>query len=299
MRCIISLPNDNSYQQLQASEAKLTAQRLGIQVDILFAQNDQFVQSQQLADSIQSRTSRPDAILVEPLSNTGVASVATAAVSSGIPWVTLNFDNAAYVSSLRTNAKVPVFTVTRDHHEIGRIQGRQFGALLPKGGTVLYITGPTTSAAASQRTQGMQETKPQNVVIRSLHTTWAEEGAFRTVSSWVALNTNRAQNFNLVGCQYDGIAQGARRAFGECTQGAERDCWLSLPFTGIDGLPDEGQAWVNKGTLAATIVALTTAARGLEILVESLRSGKMPPESTFVEVRSYPRLEQLAAKAGR
>src|SRR5438445_7104821 len=35
---------------------------------------------------------------------------------------------------------------------------------------------------------------------------------------------------------------------------SERERWLALPFTGCDGMPDTGQAWVRSGLLAATVV---------------------------------------------
>ena len=56
-----------------------------------------------------------------------------------------------------------MFAVSADHEEIGRIQGRQFAALLPRGGSVLYIKGPSRSSSARKRTAGMIETKPSNI----------------------------------------------------------------------------------------------------------------------------------------
>ena len=40
-----------------------------------------------------------------------------------------------------------------------------------------------------------------------------------------------------------GIAMGARNAFEEAFNIADRERWLKLPFTGVDDLPEEGQAW--------------------------------------------------------
>jgi len=53
-----------------------------------------------------------------------------------------------------------VFVVVNDNHEIGRIQGRQLAALLPDGGSVLCIQGPSEADASKLRTAGMYETKP-------------------------------------------------------------------------------------------------------------------------------------------
>src|SRR5205814_10110317 len=118
-----------------------------------------------------------------------------------------------YIDRLRAIASVPVFCVTRDHTEIGRIQGRQIAALLPTGGSVLYIQGPATRLAASQRTIGLESTKPANVKIKTLRSQWTEADACKSVAAWLRLSTSRADTVNLVACQYDGIAKGARRAF--------------------------------------------------------------------------------------
>jgi len=77
----------------------------------------------------------------------------------------------------------------------------------------------------------------------------------------------------------------------------DRDRWLALPITGVDGLPDEGQVWVNRGELTATVVALTTTAVAVEMVVKAIQSGRQPPPLTLVELKSYPPLEKLMMKA--
>ena len=137
LNLVVSLPHENTYQKEQAKAATDAAAEVGAEVSILQAGNDAVNQSQQLLEVVQSHN-KPDAILFEPLTATALARVAEAAVSAGIAWVVLNCD-VDYLGGLRSRAKVPVFSVTRDHTDIGRIQGRQFRALLPAGGTVLYI----------------------------------------------------------------------------------------------------------------------------------------------------------------
>jgi hypothetical protein len=72
---------------------------------------------------------------------------------------------------------------------------------------------------------------------------------------------------------------------------------LSLPFTGVDGLPKEGQAWVNQGLLKATVVALTTTELGMRLAARTIETGQQAPERTLVELKSYPPLEELADRA--
>ena len=166
---VVSLPNQNTYHLEQAAAARETALQLGGEVEILHADNDAVTQSRQVLEIVQSRAqSKPDAILFEPLTTTGLVRAAEAAVGAGIGWVVLNSD-VDYLEQLRgINSKVPVFGVTRDHTEIGRIQGRQFAALLPNGGTVLYVQGPANNSAAVQRTAGLESTKPANIQIKAL-----------------------------------------------------------------------------------------------------------------------------------
>jgi ribose transport system substrate-binding protein len=296
LRLLVSLPNRNHYQQEQAKAATSRASQLGAESRVLDADNNPVTQSQQIVEALQSREGRPDAILVEPLTSTALVKVAEAAVGAGVAWVLLNSDSD-YIERLRNKPSVPVFVVTRDHVEIGRIQGRQFAALLPNGGSVLYIQGPNTSAAAAQRTQGMESARPANITIRALRSQWTEQSAYEAVHAWLKLSTSKPDSIHVVGCQYDGLAAGARKAFREVPLSEDRDRWLALPITGVDGLPDEGQVWVNRGELTATVVALTTTAVAVEMVVKAIQSGRQPPPLTLVELKSYPPLEKLMMKA--
>ena len=163
---------------------------------------------------------------------------------------------------------------------------------------MLYIQGPANNSAAMQRTVGMESTKPSNIQIKALRSNWEEATAHQAVSSWLRLSTNRATAIGVVGCQYDGIAKGARKAFEELA-GAERERWMSVPFTGVDGLPTEGKAWVDQGLLAATVVSLTTTQVAIQMLADALQKGTQPQLRTLIELSSYQPLESLSKKANR
>jgi ribose transport system substrate-binding protein len=293
---LISLTNsDNDYQMEQASAAEEAARRLGIDLQIVSADNDAITQSQQLLQAIQSRSSSPpDGIIFEPVGGTALPQVARAAAAAGIGWVALNRD-VEYIPELRKAYHVPVFSVTSDHEEIGRIQGRQFAALVPKGGSVLYIQGPSESLAAKQRATGMYETKPVDVQVKVMRGQWTEASAHRTVSSWLRLSTSHQTPLDLIAAQDDSMALGARKAFQELPDSAARNRWLNLPFTGCDGLPKTGQAWVTRGLLAATVIVPPNTGQALEMLVHALQSGSLPPERTLTVPTSFPALESLAS----
>ncbi len=295
LRFLLSLTNnDNDYQTEQAAAAEAAAHRLGVELQIIHADNDTITQSQQLLRVIQSRSeAHPDGILFEPVGGTALPQVARAAAAAGIAWVVLNRD-VGYIAELRKTHRVPIFVFTSDHEEIGRIQGRQFAALLPKGGTVLYIQGPGESSAAQQRTAGMYETKPVDVQVKLMKAHWTEASAYRAVSSWLRLSTSQQARMDVVAAQDDSMAVGAKKAFQELS-GAVRDRWLSLPYIGCDGLPKTGQAWVKRGLLTATIFVPPNAGQALEMLVQAVNTGTMPPERSLVVPVPIPALDALAA----
>ncbi len=139
---LISLTNDdNDYQQEQAAAAEKAARRLNVDVKIIHANNDAVTQSQQLLHFIQGPAlARPDAIVFEPAGGTGFPQVARAAVAADIGWAILNHE-PDYISQLRLNCNVPVFSISADHTEVGKIQGRQFATLLPQGGVHALYRG--------------------------------------------------------------------------------------------------------------------------------------------------------------
>jgi ribose transport system substrate-binding protein len=297
IRFLVSLiTNDNEYQEEQANAAEELGRRLGTGVQVVYADNDAINQSQQLLSVIQSSGDRPDGIIVEPVGGTGLPLVARAAVSAGIGWAVLNRE-ADYINDLRKTSKVPVFGVSANHLEVGRIQGQQLAAFVPKGGTAIYIQGPATTAAARYRTLGIEQTRPANIKLINLKGDWTEQSAHKATCSWMKLSTSRRASLDMVIAQNDDMAMGARRAFQERAHPDAREKWLALPFAGCDGTPDAGQAFVQRGLLAATVVIPPNTSVAMEILLESLRTGKQPPDLVLTTPTSYPPVEKLRPRA--
>jgi len=298
-RFLLSLTNDdNDYQIEQASAAKQAAIKRGIELEIIHARNDGIVQSQQLLNRIQSSTNpRPDAILFEPAGSTTLPQVARAAVAAGIGWVVLNRD-ADYIAELRRQFHVPVFALTSDHEEVGRIQGRQLSALIPGGGMVLYVQGPSESSAAKQRLFGTLETKLETAQLRVLKAQWTEASAYKAVSSWLRLSTSRDNQMVAVCAQDDSMAIGARKAFEECFA-KQPEVWQKIPFLGCDGLQKTGQEFVRRGMLAATVFIPPNAGNGMELMMKAIETGTQPPDRTFMPSKSIPEIEALQQQARR
>jgi ABC-type sugar transport system substrate-binding protein len=290
------ITDDNDYQLEQASAAEETARRLGIDIKVIYAANDPINQSQQLLKVIQSSDApHPDAILFEPIGGTALPHVARASVTAGIGWVVLNRE-ADYLPELRRCGSVPAFSVSADHQEIGRIQGQHLAAFLPDGGTALYIQGPSASSVSRLRTHGMEQAKPKNVKLIILKGQWTEDSAYNAVCSWMRLSTSQKLPIDMIACQNDDMAMGARKALREMSVEAARDKWAGLPFTGCDGLPNTGQKYVRSHFLAATIIvrAITTVAS--EKLVQGFQTGAQPPELVLTAPISFPTLDELLSR---
>jgi ABC-type sugar transport system substrate-binding protein len=222
--------------------------------------------------------------------------VAKAAVGAGIGWGIINSD-PDYIPELRQNGEVPVFSVSTDQSEVGRIQGKQLAALVPIG-NVLYIEGPFSSTATQHRTKGMLSTKPAAVELKILKGDWTEKSAHQAAKSWLSLGSSRQLQIRAVICQNDAMAIGARKAFVGLTE-KDREQWLNIPFTGCDGVTKTGQDWVRRGLLKATIITAPAAGIALDILVKAATVGSMPPDRTVIPPKSFPAIDELVSHAKR
>jgi ribose transport system substrate-binding protein len=296
LRFLLSLTTQNNdYQVEQAASARAAAQDTGVTLEIVYADGDTITQSTQILKAIQADPLlRPTAVIFEPVGGTALPQVARAAVTAGVGWGVLNSD-PSYVGELRGSARSPIFSISSDHKEIGRIQGRQFAALLPRGGSVLYIQGPSDNSAAKDRTAGMQSTLPSNIQPVMLKGQWTEESAIRCVNSWLKLAATGKTRIDLIGSQNDVMALGARRVFSSLSNLEELERWMKVPYLGVDGLPKTGQAWVRDGSLTATIVVPANAGQAIRLLAEALQSGRTVSERTFTVPESMPAIEKLSS----
>jgi len=296
LRFLLALTTQNNdYQIEQATSARAAAKDVGAELEIVYADGDTITQSTQILRAIQADPLlRPTAVIFEPVGGTALPQVARTAVAAGVGWGVLNSD-PSYVGELKGSARAPIFSISSDHKEIGRIQGRQFATLLPRGGSVLYIQGPSDNAAAKDRTAGMQSTIPSNIQVVMLKGQWTEESAMKCVNSWLKLTASGKSTIDLVGAQNDVMAIGARKIFSTLSNLDERDRWMRVPYLGVDGLPKTGQAWVRDGLLAATIVVPPNAGQAIRLLATGLQSGKAVADRTFTTPESMPAVEKLTA----
>lgn len=293
-KVVVALLNaDQEFQQLQAKDARESAARLNLDVEVAFAEGHAVVQIQQLFKHIHApEAERPAAIVVETTTAEGLERVARNAVKAGIGWILVNA-RVSYVDELRqAHPELPIAMLGADQREVGRIQGRQCRALLPSGGNVLYVQGPADSSVTLGRLEGLKEVLGEGFEVRSLNGDWTEASGEKALVAWFRLKTAEAFRPDVLACQNDSMAAGARKAILE-----RRRDWTVLPFLGCDGLPEGGQRMVTQGLLAATVITPSNTGPALEIVARWLRTGEVPPRETLLSPRSYPPEDRLRPRA--
>jgi ribose transport system substrate-binding protein len=293
-RYLVSLiTQDNDYQREQAASAKAAAQEFGIDVEILYAGNDAITQSTQLLKAIQAdATLRPHAVIVEPLGATPFPKVASTAAAAGIGWAVVNRE-AEYTAQLRQAHTSPVFSVSVDQVEVGRIQGKQINAFLPRGGSVLFIQGPSVSSVSRQRLEGLQGTLPSTVQLVNLKGKWTEESAYQSTSSWVKLMRAQKARIELICAQNDVMAIGAKKAVKELAAEMGQEQMSKIPAIGCDGVPSTGQSWVRSGSLSATVIIPPSCGRAIALMTRALKSKVQPAEHTYTQPEAFPPVDVL------
>lgn len=286
------LSADQEYQRLQAEDARSAASASGLRAEIVFAEDSAIIQIQQLYKFVHRPAGeRPLAIVVETVTGEGLERVARAATAAGIGWVLVN-RRVPYLDVLRKeHPTLPIGAIGTDQLEIGRIQARQFLSLLPQGRrALLYVTGPPDTSAARDRLQGVNEgLATANVTVRLLEGLWTEASGEAVVDRWLRLNPSEDVRPDLVGCQNDAMALGARKALRARGLG-------HVPATGVDGLTKGGRAQVDAGELAATVVTPSNGGPALHLIAQFVATGRPLPAQTVLRPESYPTENALTVR---
>ncbi len=283
------LDERQEYHRLQARDAAEAAARVGVTLDVAFAENNAVLQIHQIFSRIHAaEDERPRVIVIQSVTGEGLERVARNAVAASIGWIVLN-RRVAYLDDLRqSRPDLPIAVVTPDQVEIGRIHGRQARALAPDGGLLLYLQGPADTSAAQDRMRGTeQELAGSAFRWKVLNGDWNEASGETAVAGWLRLKTSGGQRPALLIAQNDAMAVGARRAL------ARQPDWLGIPCVGCDGLPEGGQRLVASGELAATVVMPPTAGRAVELAAAWLLRHEQPPPEVVLVPRGFPPEDRL------
>jgi ribose transport system substrate-binding protein len=208
-------------------------------------------------------------LLISPKESAGLTGVVLKAIDAGIPVIVLdrNVDTDKYTQFIGGDNKL-----------IGRAAGEYAVELLGGAGkakgNVVEIWGGMGTEPAHDRHDGFHEFTDKEAGIKNLlseqSADWKQDKAYDIMTT--ALRNN--EQIDLVYGHNDPMAYGAFLAAKDA--GREKD----IKFIGIDGLPDEGVTWVNKGELAATFLYATPGAEGLRQTVKLLNGEKI--EKTIV-----------------
>jgi ABC-type sugar transport system substrate-binding protein len=297
MKTVALLLDDpaNRYQQLLAREAKAAAGRLGLTLlDPEFAEGSAWTQAESVNAHLR-RESRPDAMLVMLAGGLRTRSVFERVAKAGLAVVFLN-RVPPWAAELR--ALFPanlIAAVAPDQEGIGAIQGRQASRLAPPGALVILVTGEAQSPAAVDRTRGFLGVLGERLVVRDVDGRWSAAAAEKAVSAWFRFGAERDRPVDLVVCQNDAMASGARAALAAHATGPGRAEAARVPLVGCDGMPEEGLAMVARGELAATVVVPPTTPEALEVLARYRDTGARA-ETVRLEAASFPRLEGIGPR---
>jgi len=286
------LSEEQEFQVMQAADARQAAARLNLQLEVLYAEGNAVVQIQQLFRFIHAREEQPLAIVVESTTGEGLERVARNAVKAGIGWLIVNTD-VSYLDELqRHHPELPISAIGGDQKEIGRIQGRQVRQLLPPGGSILCVQGPPDSAATLGRAEGLGEALGEGrYQLKAVNGDWTEKGGARAMASWLRLKTVELFRPDVIVCQNDMMAIGARRTLEE-----QRREWSRTPFLGCDGLPASGQQHVEAGRLAATVVIPSNTGPALDLLASWSQDRKPLPAEVLLPPSSFPPESRIGAR---
>jgi ribose transport system substrate-binding protein len=160
-----------------------------------------------------------------------------------------------------------------DNVVIGEAAGQHAVELLGgKGkakGTVVEIWGGLGTQASHDRSNGFHKytdaEKGITYLLDKQSGDWKQDQAYNIMAT--ALRNH--EDIKLVYGHNDPMAYGAYLAAKDA--GREKD----ILFLGVDGLPNEGVQWVNKGELAATFLYPTPGAEGLRQALKVLAGEKI------------------------
>ena len=284
--------NDGAYQRLLLEDCLREARRHDFTVRAFSADNDLDTQLEQIKRCLSEPTAtRPTAILVVPVRDAALLPTAYAAAQLGIGWVLLG-RWTVYMARLREEfPRLPVFSVAADQQEIGRIQGRQFRALLPSGGDLLYIRGPLGISSAKRRFAGLQEAlQGSPITIATLSSDWTEDGGQRVMTEWLQTVRKGALTKFVVGAQNDAMAMGARNALVGPPEAQWSPLMGRIPIVGCDGTPDYGQRLVLAGKLTATVIMPPTTGRAVQEIASMVGGSAEPEAEILLPPSSFPEL---------
>lgn len=254
---LIAQHQTNAFQIAVAEGAQAKADELGVELDILSADQDAATQISQIEQCVSESY---DAILFEPVDPEGLRAAAQSASEAGV--VVINI-----VSACNDWANSGISAVSYgDNVKAGEEEMQHVVDLLDGKGNIAILTGPSGDSGALQRLEGYENVLanyPDVVqVVSPADCQWDTAQAQSTVESWLS-----AYDLDAIVCQNDGMAVGAGNAAGADS---------GIIITGIDGTPD-GMEAIKDGRITGSISmdGSAMAANAIEAAVTLLDGGEL------------------------
>lgn len=223
------------------------------------------------ADSLRQRShveefliAGVDLIIISPFEAVPLTEPIAKAYKAGVPVIVLD---------RRVMGDQYTQFIGADNKKIGRFAGKWIADTLGGKGNVIELKGMMTSVPAQDRNSGFREgIKGANLnILFDVDYNWMEENARKEMESALA----RFPKIDLVYAHNDPGAHGAYLA--AKAAGREKE----MKFVGIDGLPQEGMAYVKQGILAASFQYPTGGDIAIEQALKIFAGEKVPKEITL------------------
>jgi ribose transport system substrate-binding protein len=247
--------------QMNADVKKAADAHPEIKVVFKDAQNDTLKQQAQTEEFISAGV---NLIIISPKEAAPLTPVVAAAYQKQIPVIVLD---------RRVLGDQYTCFIGADNKKIGKAAGKWIVEQLGGKGKVVELKGLMTSTPGQDRNSGFREgIEGSNIeIIFEADMKWLEPNARKEMESALA----RFDKIDLVYAHNDPGAHGAYLA--AKAAGREKD----IKFVGIDALPQEGQAYVKQGILAASFEYPTGGKEAIETALEILNGKQVPKEITL------------------
>ncbi|MEW5975495.1 MAG: substrate-binding domain-containing protein [Acidobacteriota bacterium] len=230
------------------------------EVQVLFkdAQNDSLRQRAQVEEFVGQGV---NVLIVSPKEAVPLTPPIAEAYRKGIPVIVLD---------RRIAGEDYTCFIGADNRQIGKAAGEWVRRRLKGEGKIVELKGLMTSTPGQDRHLGFREAIAGSgiEVIFEADMKWLEPEARKEMESALA----RFQKIDLVYAHNDPAAHGAYLA--AKAAGREQD----MLFVGIDALPQEGQAYVSQGILAASFEYPTGGQEAVRTALEILNGKTVPKE---------------------
>jgi ribose transport system substrate-binding protein len=247
--------------QMNADVKKAADAHPEIKVIFKDAQNDTLKQQAQTEEFISAGV---DLIIISPKEAAPLTPVVAQAYQKQIPVIVLD---------RRVLGDQYTCFIGADNKKIGKAAGKWIVEQLGGKGKVVELKGLMTSTPGQDRNSGFREgIEGSDIeIIFEADMKWLEPNARKEMESALA----RFDKIDLVYAHNDPGAHGAYLA--AKAAGREKD----IKFVGIDALPQEGQAYVKQGILAASFEYPTGGKEAIENALEILNGKQVPKEITL------------------